>query len=241
MGAKLTTEEFIRRSLIKHDNKYTYEYSHYTKQYEKIVITCPEHGNFTQIAKDHMCGYGCQQCGVLRNVEARLKTTSQFIEDSIKRHGGKYTYSKTIYTGVYDLVKITCKEHGDFWQRAHDHLNGGCGCPRCTKSGYKSNMVGYLYIQHIKDNIYKLGISNNPSVRIEQITSKCDYNPTFYKIYTDDDGKKISILEREILKTIPHSVLDKGEMKDGYTETFLEEHLDTVLNLITQSNIKEVL
>lgn len=158
-----------------------------------------------------------------------------------KRHGETYTYEKTIYVGIYDLVTITCRIHGDFEQRAHDHLNGGCGCPRCKKSGYKSNMKGYLYIQHITDDVYKIGISNNPTIRLEQISSKCNYIPSIYKLYTDDDGKKVALLEQKILKSIPHEVLSKDEMRDGYTETFLKEHLQTVIELINNTQITEIL
>lgn len=238
MGSKLTTEIFIDRSSKIHNVKYDYSNSNYIKQYEKIIVICPEHGEFTQIAKDHMCGYGCPQCGIERNTKSRTKTNEQFILDSMRIHGRKYNYNETQYTGVFNLVSIKCEIHGIFFQRAHDHLNG-CGCPSCTKSGYKSTQKGYIYIQTVNENVYKLGITNNPEIRIEQINSKSQFNHRYYKLFSSDDGKLISLLERQILNVIPHGIITREEMKDGFTETFSKEYLNNVMEMILINNLTE--
>ncbi len=46
-------------------------------------------------------------------------------------HGDRYDYSKVVYVRVRDRVIITCKEHGDFEQRADTHLSGS-GCVKCS-------------------------------------------------------------------------------------------------------------
>lgn len=50
MGAKLTTEEFIRRSKVKHGNRYDYSKSVYIGSIEKIEIICKEHGSVLKMA-----------------------------------------------------------------------------------------------------------------------------------------------------------------------------------------------
>ena len=57
-------------------------------------------------------------------------TTQQFIDKAKKIHGDKYEYSKVIYKRHCDKVCIICPIHGEFWQRANDHLNGK-GCFYC--------------------------------------------------------------------------------------------------------------
>lgn len=42
----LNTKEFIIRSSEMHNNKYNYDKSEYTKSAAKILITCPNHGDF---------------------------------------------------------------------------------------------------------------------------------------------------------------------------------------------------
>ena len=58
------------------------------------------------------------------------KTTEKFIEDSIKKHGNLYDYSKVEYTGNQNNVTIICKIHGEFKQTPNNHLRGS-KCPKC--------------------------------------------------------------------------------------------------------------
>jgi len=56
---------FIDRSDSVHGGKYDYSKSNYIGSHSKIRIICPIHGEFEQIAKDHMIGRGCIKCGRL--------------------------------------------------------------------------------------------------------------------------------------------------------------------------------
>lgn len=58
-------------------------------------------------------------------------TTPEWVALVAARHGGKYSYEKTVYTGTRNAVTITCPQHGDFVQQAHNHRNGH-GCPMCA-------------------------------------------------------------------------------------------------------------
>ena len=57
-----------------------------------------------------------------------------FKEDFIKKakevHGDKYDYTKVEYVNNKVNICIICPEHGEFWQRPIDHLNG-YGCSKC--------------------------------------------------------------------------------------------------------------
>ena len=58
----LTTEEFIKKSNIKHKNKYDYSLVNYIGVREKVTIICPIHGKFDQKSKDHLNGCDCPNC-----------------------------------------------------------------------------------------------------------------------------------------------------------------------------------
>lgn len=60
----------------------------------------------------------------------RKLTTKEFIEKAKIVHGDKYDYSKTVYTSSRDKVCIICPIHGEFWQKANEHLRGH-GCDKC--------------------------------------------------------------------------------------------------------------
>ena len=53
------TEIFIKRAKVIHGDKYLYEKSIYTKPSAKIIITCKNHGDFEQIASNHIRGSNC--------------------------------------------------------------------------------------------------------------------------------------------------------------------------------------
>lgn len=60
-------------------------------------------------------------------------TTEEFIINSNKIHKSKYDYSLVDYEKSSKKVKIICKKHGEFEQRASNHLRGR-GCYFCKKS-----------------------------------------------------------------------------------------------------------
>jgi hypothetical protein len=64
----------------------------------------------------------------------RKVTTEEFINRAKEKHGEKYQYPEgiTICNGLHKQVKILCKIHGEFSQRANDHLRGN-GCQKCAK------------------------------------------------------------------------------------------------------------
>ncbi|MBR6515281.1 MAG: hypothetical protein IKT40_00350, partial [Bacilli bacterium] len=59
---RLTLEEFINRSKLIHGDKYDYSKSEYSGYDNKLIIICPIHGEFEQIAGSHMNGQGCPLC-----------------------------------------------------------------------------------------------------------------------------------------------------------------------------------
>lgn len=57
------TIQFIKDSSIIHNNKYDYSKTAYVKAKEKVIIICPEHGEFEQTPHDHKNGKkGCIKC-----------------------------------------------------------------------------------------------------------------------------------------------------------------------------------
>lgn len=125
MGKKLTTTEFISRSRQVHGDAYDYSASEYVSAMAKISIICPIHGQFSQLAMDHMKGRGCSLCN-----ERQQMTTSNFVTRATEIHGGKYDYSSVRYVNTYTKVTIRCSMHGIFHQSPKDHL-AGYGCPLC--------------------------------------------------------------------------------------------------------------
>jgi len=136
---KLTTNKFVDAAQSIHKNKYDYSKTTYKNNKTKILIICPEHGEFKQRPDSHLSGKGCIKC----SGKCQL-TTEEFIDKAIEKHGDTYDYSKVNYEKTDKKVEIICPQHGVFMQKPNHHLLGS-GCPKCNLS------KGELLISKILD------------------------------------------------------------------------------------------
>jgi hypothetical protein len=124
-------EEFIKRALIVHGDKYDYSKVVYVNCKTKIIIICKEHGEFLQVPSSHIHGEsGCDKCGNVNSSLIQRKTTKEFIEEAKEIHGDKYDYSKVKYVNCKTNIIIICKEHGEFSQTPDNHIRSQ-GCKKC--------------------------------------------------------------------------------------------------------------
>jgi len=131
---KLSNEEFVKRSIFIHGQKYDYSSTIYLGCYNKVKIECLLHGKFFQAAYAHLKGQGCPKCRYLRSGCNRIKSTENFILDAIKIHGNVYDYSLVKYKNAKQKISIICKKHGIFEQTPSWHINNKHGCPKCNSS-----------------------------------------------------------------------------------------------------------
>ena len=154
---KLTTEEFIKKANIIHNNYYDYSKTKYTLSKEKIVIICPKHGEFNQKANNHLNGQGCPICKLENLSKKHLSNTEEFIKKANIIHNNYYDYSKTKYITARDIITIICPKHGEFNQISYYHLNGN-GCPKCalekTINSHLSNTEEFIKKANIIHNNY---------------------------------------------------------------------------------------
>ncbi len=57
-----TTEDFIKEASKLHNNRYSYEKVNYINALDKVIITCPKHGDFLQTPNHHLGKKGCPIC-----------------------------------------------------------------------------------------------------------------------------------------------------------------------------------
>jgi hypothetical protein len=69
--------------------------------------------------------------------------TEIFIAKATEVHGDKYDYSQTIFYRSSDKLKIICKKHGIFEQRASGHLKGR-GCLECKIENDRLSITEFI-------------------------------------------------------------------------------------------------
>jgi hypothetical protein len=79
-STKLSLEQFLTDCRLKHNNKYDYAKVEYGTIRDKIIVICPEHGEFNQTAHDHKHGGGCPQCAeYFRNLDNKDPNTPCYL------------------------------------------------------------------------------------------------------------------------------------------------------------------
>lgn len=144
MPKKLTTEDFIIKSKIKHGDRYDYSKVCYKGSNFKVEIVCKKHGSFFQNASSHMKGVNCPKC----NKKSFYYNSEKAIGILKKVHGDTYDYSKLIYTGANEKIKIICKKHGQFNQIYAIHKLGSI-CPKCSRENSRLTTKAFI-IKSIK-------------------------------------------------------------------------------------------
>lgn len=137
---KMNTEIFIKRAVEIFGNKYDYSKVKYVNNNHKVLIICPEHGEFLQTPAQHLSGHGCKKCGNLKNSKNRSLGVKRFVERSRQIHGNKYDYSNVVYTNGRTKVAIGCLKHGIFYQSPEVHILQKAGCPKCADEYNGNNL-----------------------------------------------------------------------------------------------------
>lgn len=119
---------FVRRSNHIHEGKYDYSKVEYKNSTTKVIIICPNHGEFLQTPGNHLTGRNCKKC----SLESLKSNIGEFLEKSKKIHGDKYDYSLVKYVNNSTRVQIICKDHGIFEQTPFGHITQGHNCPSCS-------------------------------------------------------------------------------------------------------------
>ena len=137
MGKRLTTEEFIKRSKEIFEDKYDYSKTQYINNKRKVILICPEHGEFEQLPNNHLAGKNCPECGKIsmkQKLTGRKYSlyTKEEIQNKIDNiHGNIKIIWEYVNTRTHTLCK--CTECQYEWEPIPDKLLQGRGCPNCSK------------------------------------------------------------------------------------------------------------
>lgn len=143
--------EFVARSNLVHSGKYDYSKVKYETCQSKVIIICPEHGEFKQVPNNHWRGAGCQKCARKNSGLNQALGIDEFVRKADDIFNSKYNYEFAYYKNMATHVAIECPVHGLFKQTPANHLYHELGCPNCSDHGSK----GEKRIQEILDK-YKI-------------------------------------------------------------------------------------
>ena len=136
-----STEQFIKDATKIHHDIFTYKYTNYRGALIPVIITCKQHGNFSQRPNDHLNGSGCPSCARVQ------KLSNKNFLDRISKIHKKFSYPDLNIVNSKTKIKIICPTHGKFFQTPESHLLGQ-GCPVCQESKGEKRIRTYLEEHH---------------------------------------------------------------------------------------------
>lgn len=121
------TSEFLNKAREVWGDKWDYSNLNYKGARKDVTVTCPDHGEFTQLAYKHLDGIvGCYACG--GNV---MPSSQNYLDRAKKVWGSRWEYGSSSASQWGDCIEVQCPKHGEFYQRLGSHLQGKVGCPEC--------------------------------------------------------------------------------------------------------------
>lgn len=211
---KIDRDEFIRRSNIKHNNKFDYSKLQFNNVSDNVIIICPDHGEFTTAARTHMKrGVGCRACS-----NKEFMTYERFVSKAREVHGDKYEYPiDNDFSGAEYKALIKCPNHGEFRQLVGNHISAKNGCPKCQTIISKSET----------EYLDSLGLPNDPQHR--QVRIKSPHKPRGYLVDgLDPVTKTVYEFDGDFWHGNP-ALYDQNAIQKRAKKTFGELYQNTLL------------
>lgn len=143
---KLSNEEFIRKAVAVHGNKYDYSLVVYKNDRTRVKIKCKKHKEiFLQSPHKHLSGQSCPKCAMEKQSADRMYSKEEYILSCKKAHpANAYDYSNANYIGSKKHIDLKCNKcSGTFSVLAVNHRKGQ-GCPKCASSKGESAIMSFL-------------------------------------------------------------------------------------------------
>ena len=133
-------KSFLDKGKETHGDWYDYSKVDYMNSSEKVIIICPEHGEFLQTPNSHRKS-GCMGCGRLLTENALTYDHDTLLQKCKDKFGDKFTYDFTGYKNSTSKVKIIYPEHGVFKNTVSQHISSDYGCTSCSSIHRKTNRI----------------------------------------------------------------------------------------------------
>ena len=133
-------------------------------------------------------------------------------------------------------VKWKCSE-GHIWTAQIANRSNGRGCPSCSRTGFKPDLLGFIYfIDHFDLNMFQIGISNSPEDRLGDHKSR---GWEVIELRGPMDGHLTQKLETDCLHALEKRGAILGHKAgmdkfDGYSEAWTKKSLNV-------TSIKQIL
>ena len=134
-------EHYVLQANKIHNFKFDYSKIKMTSVTNKIVIICPIHGEFIQIAKVHLIAtHSCPSCAGVKRYDDNI---DEIYEKINNLYENKYDLSNFVFKNSNVKSDVICNIHGKF-KITLSNLLKGIGCPNCASKICKHNTASLI-------------------------------------------------------------------------------------------------
>lgn len=127
---------FIGRVTNVHNGYYTYKDVHFVNNYTKVSVTCPIHGDFLILPKNHLKGQGCPICGKNKAKQYHRGNYQNFVSNLFKKFGEQFSVPniKEEYVNEHSTITLQCNKCGKIYHIEPNYIlsNKFSGCNDCN-------------------------------------------------------------------------------------------------------------
>lgn len=186
----------------------------------KIIIICPEHGEFQMNYNSHLGGRGCLFCTTNR----RYRNQEEFIKLAKSLYGNRFSYDKTIYKNSTTPITVTCIKHNcDFNVLPLNFLREGhFSCPMCDERVLDTESFIKRAIELYGPEPYDYSLVEYKKSKLP-VKIKCNHCGNYFEIIPDKflrEGTRCPCYTKSKLEELVNSELIKLYQKDDIIRQF---------------------
>ncbi|UYL05198.1 hypothetical protein DIDNDMLP_00213 [Klebsiella phage KP13-7] len=221
-----STEKFIQKAKSKRmDVEYDYSKVQYEHNRKSICIIDPDYGEFYITPNLFLQGGVHPDRGITNR-----SNTEKFIEKAKKVQPHiNYDYSKVDYKNNKTKVIIIDPDYGEFEIRPDSFLQGK-GHP---VRGLHCQHYSYIHTIEYENEIIglKYGIENIKGKRVKEQNCRSIYYIKHHTSYYFESINDCKNAEKECKQIFGKGIIQKENMKDGYTETTYAYNFNKIIEI----------
>lgn len=231
----------VNELIIKRNVPYTLNgITEFNGNYSYLTLSCSLHGEWSTTTFNNFKTHnnGCPGCA--KNERYTPDNLELKINKIIKDINSPYVYKGWggKWKGTNTKLILECSIHGEWDTCSISNFRKGHGCNKCQPGGYNTKLSGTLYLHKLEqDNeiFYKFGITNKTAeYRLKTIQRGSVFKHTLIESLTFNDGNKALNIENEIKQNIPHGVISKEQIKNGFSETVSSEYYNQLMEIFNR-------
>lgn len=121
---------FIEEADRVHNSRYTYSKDSYFGTNKPVIVSCPDHGDFSIYGSNHLKGQGCRDCLIAQGGKRRKYSKDEFVKKLKDVYGEELTLTETDYD--HRQPEVRCKIHGVFSKPTGALIERKQGCKECS-------------------------------------------------------------------------------------------------------------